>query len=167
MTYHPHSSARRRNIVLKVLAFSSFGCLVLPYILGFHLDLYDDQLKAIWRKRLAHQLSATEADTENGISVESKASSNAQIDYEVSFPEIDAEDRIIIQFSTDCTSFQHWQAMTMLESAERVGQRGAIVRVVCGCEKKASLTGDDQLTKEQIQAEHAAFAEHPSSTPRF
>ena len=34
------------------------------------------------------------------------------------------EDRIHIMFSTDCTSFQHWQAVLLLMSASRVGQRG-------------------------------------------
>jgi hypothetical protein len=31
--------------------------------------------------------------------------------------------------STDCTSFQHWQSLLLLESAARVGQRGVITRV--------------------------------------
>jgi hypothetical protein len=99
--------------------------------------------------------------------VASAATTTATRTGPISKKDIPAEDRVIIHFSTDCTAFQHWQAMTMLESAERVGQRGAIVRVVCGCEQSASLTGDDQLTQEQIKAEHAAFAEHPTVAPRF
>lgn len=65
----------------------------------------------------------------------------------------------------DCTSFQHWQALTLLDSAVRVGQRGAIVRVVSGCEQAASLTGEDQMTVEQVRADHARFLPPDADLP--
>jgi hypothetical protein len=36
------------------------------------------------------------------------------------------EDRVHIMFSTDCTSFQHWQSLLLLHTAWRVGQRGSV-----------------------------------------
>ena len=173
--------ARRNNAVLVVLSLLTVVCLALTYTLGVQISqisLHEDDVQAMREGPWALRSVASVASIINDqASVRSMRSSSVSSDLTtttttartgpLSKKDIPAEDRVVIHFSTDCTSFQHWQAMTMLESAERVGQRGAIVRVVCGCEKSTYLTGDDQLTQEQIKAEHAAFAEHPTVTPRF
>lgn len=49
---------------------------------------------------------------------------------------------IHVIFSTDCGSFQDWQALLLFHSAKAVGQEGHITRIASGCDedKKIALT---------------------------
>ena len=44
-----------------------------------------------------------------------------------------ASARVHVVFSTDCTAFQHWQALVLLQTAASAGQRGRATRIVSGC----------------------------------
>lgn len=41
-----------------------------------------------------------------------------------------------IIFSTDCMPYQDWQSLVLFHSAQRVGHRGSITRIACGCNQK-------------------------------
>ena len=45
--------------------------------------------------------------------------------------------RVHVVFSTDCGAFMAWQAVALLDSAARVGQRGVFTRLVHGCDAAA------------------------------
>ena len=68
---------------------------------------------------------------------------------------LEDEYRIHILFSTDCTPFQHYQALLLIESAIRVGQRGSITRIISGCERlKASHSDQTNMEKHHIIRDH-------------
>ena len=48
-----------------------------------------------------------------------------------------------IVFSTSCNEFQHWQTEVLLNTAQRVGQRGKITHIIAGCEERedAGMSG--------------------------
>lgn len=116
-------------MLLGVLAVFAVGCACMSWRLGHHTQVREE-LEGTWLRSLVGGGTGS-----------------------ASLP----EERVIVHFSTDCTSFQHWQALTLLDSAIRVGQRGAIVRMVSGCDKGASLTGEEQLTEGQVRADHERF----------
>lgn len=124
-------------MALGVLAAFAVGCACLSWRLGHHhtQQVYQEEPGAAWLER----------------SLVGGAGGALLLD------DVQMEERVVIHFSTDCTSFQHWQALTLLDSAIRVRQRGAIVRMVSGCEKEASLTGEEQLTESQVRADHERF----------
>ncbi len=41
-----------------------------------------------------------------------------------------------IVFSTDCMPYQDWQSLVLFHSAKRVGHRGSITRIACGCNQQ-------------------------------
>lgn len=125
------------RVALILLAVFAFGCACLSWRLGHHTQI-EAELQGSW---LARSLVGGVERAPPLLAADN----------------VPAEDRVIIHFSTDCTTFQHWQALALLDSAARVGQRGAVVRVVSGCEQAESLTGEDQLTVEQVWADHVRF----------
>lgn len=140
-----HESSSR--LILGTFAVLALGCASLSWRLGHHTEI-QAEVGDSW---LAQSLVGGDGD--------GPAAAAAADD------DVPTEERVIIHFSTDCTTFQHWQALTLLDSAVRVGQRGAIVRVVSGCEKASSLTGEEQLTEERVRADHERFLGGDDSTP--
>ena len=45
-----------------------------------------------------------------------------------------AEPQLHLVFSTDCSSYQHWQSYVLYYSAVQVGQKGTITRIISGCD---------------------------------
>ena len=165
--HHPTMSSFRELLLILIALTGS--CLALVYFLAQNLGVHEAR-EALERGPWLHMAAAAPPNSRNlGIHEAQEALERgpwllhnmaaAGPPSSTRKHDVPAEDRVIIHFSTDCTSYQHWQAMTLLESAERVGQRGAIVRVVSGCEQATSLTGEDQLSQEQIRHDHAAFAD--------
>lgn len=141
--YRPRRGEGSGRVVLGVLAAFAVGCACLSWRLGHHTQI-QAELEGSW---LARSLAVGGGGAGRG------------------GHDVPAEDRVIVHLSTDCTSFQHWQALALLDSAARVGQRGAIVRVVSGCEQAESLTGEDQLTVEQVRKDHAHFLDGVAALP--
>ena len=63
----------------------------------------------------------------------------------------DDSNKVHIVFSTDCSSFQHWQSYLLFYSAYRIHQPGKITRIASGC------------TDEEEEKELAWHTEHISS----
>jgi hypothetical protein len=53
-----------------------------------------------------------------------------------------SEDDVIIVFSTDCSPYQDWQTLVLFHSAQRVKQKGRVIRIASGCDeaKQKDLT---------------------------
>lgn len=132
-------------MILGMLAVFAVGCACMSWRLGHHTQIREE-LEGSWLRSLVRDGTGSASLSDDDVPV---------------------EERVIIHFSTDCTSFQHWQALTLLDSAIRVGQRGAIVRMVSGCEKDASLTGEEQLTESQVRADHERFLRGGDAPFRF
>jgi hypothetical protein len=43
---------------------------------------------------------------------------------------------IHVLFVTDCTEYLEWQSLLLFHSANMVGHRGKLTRIVCGCDKQ-------------------------------
>mmetsp|Transcript_2688 Transcript_2688/g.3665 ORF Transcript_2688/g.3665 Transcript_2688/m.3665 type:complete len:480 (+) Transcript_2688:157-1596(+) len=72
--------------------------------------------------------------------------------------------RVHVVFSTDCSEFQHWQSLVLLDSAMRVEQRGVITRLISGCTNERKK----QMEKEmQALAKKWPFYFHSHYTPDY
>jgi hypothetical protein len=97
-----------------------------------------------------------------------------------SMPYSDGSD-IHIAFTASCNNFQHWQTEVVLHSAQVVGFRGQITRIVVGCEKQVDAGAahtyapgelDEVVSIERWKRSTNALATlhmapHPPFTKRF
>ncbi|KAJ8603855.1 hypothetical protein CTAYLR_000312 [Chrysophaeum taylorii] len=74
--------------------------------------------------------------------------------------------RVHVVFSTDCSRFMQWQALTLMDSAARAGQRGVVTRLVSGCDEARA-----QLSRSEVELSRARrgypFATRLHFTPDF
>ncbi|CAM9356881.1 unnamed protein product, partial [Choristocarpus tenellus] len=61
------------------------------------------------------------------------------------------EDDIHVVFSTDCTSYQMWQAVVLFHSAHLSGHKGPITQLVSGCTKEE----EEKVTSMHIKSRHS------------
>lgn len=65
---------------------------------------------------------------------------------------VDQEARDVhVVFSTDCSAYQHWQALLLFHSAQTARHRGTITRILCGC---------DAASRARIAKTHARLFPH-------
>jgi len=79
----------------------------------------------------------------------------------------DGVTRLHVVFSTDCSTFQHWQSYLLFFSAWKAGQPGHVTRIASGC------TPEEQVLAQEWHERHVSRAMAPGQrykihfTPKF